>query len=107
MTVKFIIPATHDTASAVAAVPATTDNFLYISSGTWSLMGTETKKADCSEESQKLNFTNEGGYEYRFKILKEDIMGAMDDSVCKKRNRKRIFLLHSSVKWLKERVLVP
>ncbi len=71
---KVIIPATHDTASAVAAVPATTDNFLYISSGTWSLMGTETKKADCSEESQKLNFTNEGGYEYRFRYLK-NIMG--------------------------------
>lgn len=69
-----VLPATHDTASAVAAVPSTEENFLYISSGTWSLMGTERKIADCSEESRKLNFTNEGGFEYRFRYLK-NIMG--------------------------------
>jgi len=69
-----ILPPTHDTASAVAAVPSTKDNFLYISSGTWSLMGTERKVADCSAESRKLNFTNEGGFEYRFRYLK-NIMG--------------------------------
>ena len=71
---KVVLPPTHDTASAVAAVPSTEDNFLYISSGTWSLMGTERKQADCSVESRKLNFTNEGGFEYRFRYLK-NIMG--------------------------------
>ena len=69
-----VLPATHDTASAVAAVPSNEDNVLYISSGTWSLMGTERKQADCSEESRKANFTNEGGYDRRFRYLK-NIMG--------------------------------
>lgn len=66
--------ATHDTASAVLAVPARQSNFIYISSGTWSLMGTEQPYADCSEGSQKANLTNEGGYEYRYRYLK-NIMG--------------------------------
>lgn len=66
--------ATHDTASAVLAVPAQTEDFLYISSGTWSLIGVEQKEADCREESRAANFTNEGGYEYRFRFLK-NIMG--------------------------------
>ena len=69
-----VIPCTHDTASAVAAVPADCDMPLYISSGTWSLMGTELKKADCSEESRLHNFTNEGGYDRRYRYLK-NIMG--------------------------------
>ncbi len=71
---KVILPATHDTGSAVMAVPVNAENTLYISSGTWSLMGTELLKADCSEESRKRNFTNEGGYDYRFRYLK-NIMG--------------------------------
>ncbi|MCI8745568.1 MAG: rhamnulokinase, partial [Lachnospiraceae bacterium] len=54
-------PATHDTASAVLAVPSTEEDVIYISSGTWSLMGTELKEADCREESRRANFTNEGG----------------------------------------------
>lgn len=66
--------ATHDTASAVAAVPANESDFVYISSGTWSLMGVEQSRADCSEESRLANMTNEGGYEYRFRFLK-NIMG--------------------------------
>lgn len=71
---QVILPATHDTGSAVIALPTTEDNPLYISSGTWSLMGTELPKADCSVESMQRNFTNEGGYEYRFRYLK-NIMG--------------------------------
>lgn len=67
-------PATHDTACAVLAVPSTEENVIYISSGTWSLMGTELKEADCRSESQKANFTNEGGVDYRFRFLK-NIMG--------------------------------
>jgi rhamnulokinase len=65
---------THDTASAVLSVPAREKDFLYISSGTWSLMGVEQREADCSEEAMEANLTNEGGYEYRYRFLK-NIMG--------------------------------
>lgn len=71
---KVVLPGTHDTASAVLSVPANDDDFLYISSGTWSLMGIETKTANCSMESKRANITNEGGYDYRFRYLK-NIMG--------------------------------
>lgn len=71
---KVVLPATHDTGSAVLAVPTNDDNAIYISSGTWSLMGIERKEADCSMESMKANFTNEGGYDHRFRYLK-NIMG--------------------------------
>ena len=71
---RVVVPATHDTGSAVLAVPTDSDNALYISSGTWSLMGTELMKADCSPESKANNLTNEGGYDYRFRYLK-NIMG--------------------------------
>jgi len=71
---EVVLPATHDTGSAVLAVPSNVKNTLYISSGTWSLMGVEAMKADCSKESYDLNFTNEGGYDYRFRYLK-NIMG--------------------------------
>ena len=71
---KVTAPATHDTGSAVIAVPTDSDNTLYISSGTWSLMGTELMRANCSPESKANNLTNEGGYDYRFRYLK-NIMG--------------------------------
>lgn len=71
---KVVAPATHDTGSAVAAVPTDRDAPLYISSGTWSLMGMELTKADCSVLSREHNLTNEGGYDYRFRFLK-NIMG--------------------------------
>ena len=71
---KVVLPATHDTGSAVAAVPANDDDFLYISSGTWSLLGVESMTPNCSEASRQLNFTNEGGVNYRFRYLK-NIMG--------------------------------
>ena len=64
----------HDTASAVLAVPADKDDFLYISSGTWSLMGTENLEANLSDKAREFNFTNEGGYERRYRFLK-NIMG--------------------------------
>lgn len=69
-----VLPATHDTGSAVLTVPTNDDDAVYISSGTWSLMGIERKEADCSMESMKANFTNEGGYDHRFRYLK-NIMG--------------------------------
>lgn len=71
---EVIQAATHDTASAVLAVPAKKKDFLYLSSGTWSLMGVELNEAEISEESRLLNFTNEGGYGYRYRFLK-NIMG--------------------------------
>lgn len=71
---QVVLPATHDTGSAVLAVPSNEEDTLYISSGTWSLMGTELNQADCSLDSMERNFTNEGGYEYRFRYLK-NIMG--------------------------------
>ena len=59
----------HDTASAVCACPMA-DNDLYISSGTWSLIGTEITQPILSDSARKLNFTNEGGMDYRFRFLK-------------------------------------
>jgi Sugar (pentulose and hexulose) kinases len=67
-----VLPATHDTGSAVMAVPA--DDGIYLSSGTWSLMGVERQEPDCGARSRDRNFTNEGGYDYRFRYLK-NIMG--------------------------------
>lgn len=69
-----VLPCTHDTGSAVLAVPANDDDFVYISSGTWSLLGIERDEADCSELSRENHFTNEGGYGYRFRYLR-NIMG--------------------------------
>lgn len=71
---KVVLCASHDTASAVMAMPLVQGEGLYISSGTWSLMGVEAEQADCREQSRQGNFTNEGGYEYRFRYLK-NIMG--------------------------------
>jgi rhamnulokinase len=71
---KVIAPTCHDTASAVAAVPARGEDWLYISSGTWSLMGVELEEPIINEESLRLNFTNEGGYGGRIRFLK-NIMG--------------------------------
>lgn len=65
---------THDTAAAVAAVPSPDKDCVYISSGTWSLMGVELDEANLTEESMKANLTNEGGYNFRFRYLK-NIMG--------------------------------
>lgn len=59
----------HDTASAVCACPMR-DNDLYISSGTWSLIGTEITEPILNDSARKLNFTNEGGIDYRFRFLK-------------------------------------
>ncbi len=64
-----IFAPSHDTASAVAACPME-ENDLYISSGTWSLIGTENKTAIINEDAFKANFANEGGIEYRFRFLK-------------------------------------
>ena len=69
-----VLCGSHDTASAVMAVPESTGESVYISSGTWSLMGIESKKAIINDEARLANFTNEGGYDHRFRFLK-NIMG--------------------------------
>ncbi|MCC7262779.1 MAG: rhamnulokinase [Candidatus Latescibacteria bacterium] len=72
--VPVIAPATHDTGSAVAAIPATTRDYAYISSGTWSLMGAELDEPLVNAAALAHNFTNEGGVGHTFRFLK-NIMG--------------------------------
>ncbi|MCM1145968.1 MAG: rhamnulokinase [Blautia sp.] len=71
---EVILPATHDTGSAYLAVPAQNYQSVYLSSGTWSLLGVESEVPVTTEESRKENFTNEGGAWYRYRYLK-NIMG--------------------------------
>lgn len=71
---EVVLCGNHDTASAVMAVPQTEGDGIYISSGTWSLMGIESLKPIINEEAAVANFTNEGGYDHRFRFLK-NIMG--------------------------------
>ena len=66
--------ASHDTASAVVGVPAQADDFAYISSGTWSLVGVETREPVVTQEAMEANFTNEGGFGGRTRFLK-NVMG--------------------------------
>lgn len=68
--IPVIAVAGHDTASAVAAVPAMNRNFAYLSSGTWSLMGVETDAPVINKKTEELNFTNEGGVEGSIRLLK-------------------------------------
>ena len=72
--VPVIAPASHDTGSAVAAVPARGDSWAYISSGTWSLMGAELPAPVLGEGALRYNFTNEGGVGGTIRFLK-NIMG--------------------------------
>ncbi|MBG9452148.1 rhamnulokinase [Cytobacillus firmus] len=70
---EVILPATHDTGSAVVAVPEV-ENTIYISSGTWSLIGVENHFPICVPKARQYNYTNEGGVDYRYRFLK-NIMG--------------------------------
>ena len=71
---KVINIASHDTASAVIAVPAKSENFVYLSSGTWSLMGCELKDPCLTEKARLNDFTNEGGAEKTIRFM-QNIMG--------------------------------
>ena len=68
--VPVIAVATHDTASAVASVPSVENDFVYISSGTWSLFGIETEAPIMTDEASQYNFTNEGGFAGTVRFLK-------------------------------------
>lgn len=65
-----VASAGHDTASAIAAVPASSPNYIYLSSGTWSLMGVEMDEPLINAESLEANMTNEGGVDGKFRFLK-------------------------------------
>lgn len=81
--VKVVSVAGHDTASAVAAVPALDGNFAFLSSGTWSLMGVELKEPIINEQSYEMNFTNEGGVEGTTRFMK-NICGMWILEQCRK-----------------------
>ncbi len=81
--VPVIACASHDTGSAVAAVPAQGKEWAYLSSGTWSLMGVEMTSPVLTEQAYELNFTNEGGVAGTFRFLK-NIMGLWLVQQCKK-----------------------
>jgi len=81
--IPIIATASHDTASAVAAVPAEMGNWAYLSSGTWSLMGVEVSKAIVNDKTFKYEFTNEGGVENTIRLLK-NIMGLWLVQECKR-----------------------
>jgi rhamnulokinase len=72
--VEVVIPACHDTGSAVVAVPAYNENFAWLSSGTWSIMGVELKEPILSDKALRYNFTNEGGVFGTWRLSK-NIMG--------------------------------
>lgn len=65
-----VAPACHDTGSAVAAVPAAHQNFAWISSGTWSIVGAEVLNAVVNEQTLAYNLTNEGGVNHTYRLCK-------------------------------------
>ncbi len=82
--VPVIAPACHDTAAAVAAVPAAAPDFAYISSGTWSLVGVEVPRPVLTPAVLRHNFTNEGGVNGTFRLLK-NVMGLWLIQECRRR----------------------
>ena len=82
--VPVVAVAGHDTASAIVAVPAENEHFAYLSSGTWCLMGIETKQPIINGDSTRLNFTNEGGIEGTTRFLK-NITGMWLVEQCRKK----------------------
>ena len=83
--IQFIAPATHDTGSAVAAIPNQKNprDLIYISSGTWSLMGVQIEKPILTHQALEHNFTNEGGVDHTFRFLK-NIMGLWIMQECRR-----------------------
>lgn len=67
---RVVVPAAHDTASAVVGMPATGPDWLFLSSGTWSLLGVETPSPVITEASRRANLTNEGGYADTVRLLR-------------------------------------
>jgi rhamnulokinase len=81
--VPVVLPACHDTGSAVVAVPAQQDNFAWISSGTWSILGCETREPSLTPQALDYNFTNEGGVQGTWRLSK-NVMGLWLVQECKR-----------------------
>lgn len=81
--IPVIAVAEHDTGSAVAAVPSLTEDFAYLSCGTWSLLGTEVREPVLTDAALEMNFTNEGGVDGTYRLLK-NIMGLWLLQECKR-----------------------
>ncbi|MCS6847360.1 MAG: rhamnulokinase family protein [Anaerolineae bacterium] len=81
---RVIAPATHDTGSAVAGVPASAERYAYISSGTWSLLGAVVPRPVITPQALQFNFTNEGGVGGTFRLLK-NIMGMWLVQECRRK----------------------
>lgn len=89
--IEVVAPATHDTGSAVAAVPTRktgVPNWAYISSGTWSLLGVEVQQAVLTDRALELNVTNEGGIDGTYRLLK-NIMGLWLVQECRRAFERR------------------
>lgn len=89
--IEVVAPATHDTGSAVAAVPTRktgASDWAYISSGTWSLMGVEVQRAILTDRALELNVTNEGGIDGTYRLLK-NIMGLWLVQECRRSFERR------------------
>jgi rhamnulokinase len=82
-TVQIVLPACHDTGSAVVAVPAQNQDFAWVSSGTWSIMGAEVREPQVGEKALEYNFTNEGGVFGTWRLSK-NIMGLWLVQECKR-----------------------
>jgi rhamnulokinase len=82
--IPVVAAASHDTASAVAAVPALDEDWAYISSGTWSLIGVEAAAPIINAETRRLNFTNEGGVGGTIRFLK-NVTGLWLVQQCRKK----------------------
>lgn len=81
--VPVVVPAVHDTGSAVAAVPGTGDDWCYLSSGTWSLLGVEGTQPLITPRAQQYNLTNEGGVAGTYRLLK-NVMGLWIVQECRR-----------------------
>ncbi len=100
--VPVIAPATHDTGSAVACVPALGTDWAFISSGTWSLVGMELDRPVCTKRAMDFNFSNEGGVAGTYRFLK-NVMGlwlirGLNDSFSKKRSHSELMKLAASAR---------
>jgi rhamnulokinase len=80
---KVVAACSHDTGAAVAGLPASGDNWAFLSSGTWSLMGVELKEPLINETARELNFTNEIGYGHSIRLLK-NIVGLWIVQECRR-----------------------
>src|SRR5207247_9962004 len=85
--IPVIAPACHDTAAAVAAVPAAGQDFAYISSGTWSLVGIESAQPHPTPAVLRYNFTNEGGIAGTFRLL-QNVAGLWLGQECRRQGHR-------------------